>query len=527
MAKDLHHLVKGQLSSHINESFPHFVEFLKGYYEWLETEGSPFYDLKNHLSHLDFERSVESYVDMLKREYLENVPERILADKEKMIKFSKHFFGSLGTEKSFEFLFRILYDDDVEIYYPRDDILRGSDGNWVSNERLIYVTDSGNVDDFLYKRIEQTIEVYPGVFENSYATVNRIVKRNANGFVFAELYVSDTVGKLSLDHPIGVGQERVEWILPIAGNVEVISPGSRYVQDNVLTYSGDATFSIDIIASSPRSVDSRYTTTLDESAISVMIDGTTVADFSYDGKWIYHDAISPGSEVTVTFPIYKGFAAVSETDIDGGITEVNVVDPMFGIVHPQELMALEGGTGASLLVHPAVARDIPGYYLDESGFLSDRKRLQDNDYYQDFSYVIKTSNSIDQYRDVVLNLLHPSGFKMFGEVNIIELIRLMIRDCYLDFTFKSRDIIFVETINHLYNRTGFVDDWKCKFGSKTYKTGNFANLVVGDVINRPNNRLNIHDSSITIHLGEYVVDGYMEEPHEYVTNILTEYQYGQ
>ena len=56
----------------------------------------------------------------------------------------------------------------------------------------------------------------------------------------------------------------------------------------------------------------------------------------------------------------------------------------------------------------------PGYWEGTKGFLSSDKYLQDNFYYQEFSYVIKSKQFINRYRDVVKNLIHPSGTALFG-----------------------------------------------------------------------------------------------------------------
>ena len=46
------------------------------------------------------------------------------------------------------------------------------------------------------------------------------------------------------------------------------------------------------------------------------------------------------------------------------------------------------------------------------------KRIQDSLYYQDYSYVIKVSESINKWRDSLKKAVHPSGFYVTGEVNI-------------------------------------------------------------------------------------------------------------
>ena len=56
-----------------------------------------------------------------------------------------------------------------------------------------------------------------------------------------------------------------------------------------------------------------------------------------------------------------------------------------------------------------------GYWLDSAAFLSSDRKLQDNDYYQDFSYVVKSEVPIQSYREVLKKLVHPVGLKLFAE----------------------------------------------------------------------------------------------------------------
>jgi len=66
-----------------------------------------------------------------------------------------------------------------------------------------------------------------------------------------------------------------------------------------------------------------------------------------------------------------------------------------------------------------------GKYLDSKGHLSDDQKLHDSDRYQKFSYVIKAPRNVSQWKDVYRKLVHPAGFKFFGEILIIT---KMVRD---------------------------------------------------------------------------------------------------
>ena len=75
-----------------------------------------------------------------------------------------------------------------------------------------------------------------------------------------------------------------------------------------------------------------------------------------------------------------------------------------------------GGGDATLTATLGALAEYDGFFDGAQGLLSGQNRMQDNFYYQDFSYVIKTDIDTATYRDQILNLVHPSGLKMFGEV---------------------------------------------------------------------------------------------------------------
>ena len=60
-----------------------------------------------------------------------------------------------------------------------------------------------------------------------------------------------------------------------------------------------------------------------------------------------------------------------------------------------------------------------GKYINQDGHISEAsKKIQDSLYYQDYSYVIKVSQSINKWRDALKRAVHPSGFYVTGQVNI-------------------------------------------------------------------------------------------------------------
>ena len=84
----------------------------------------------NVLNYKNIETSIDKYVLYLKDELYPSLPASFYGDKRLIAKHFKDFFQSKGTEQSYRFLFRLLYDEEIEFYYPGQDILRVSDGNF-------------------------------------------------------------------------------------------------------------------------------------------------------------------------------------------------------------------------------------------------------------------------------------------------------------------------------------------------------------------------------------------------------------
>ena len=101
----------------------------------------------------------------------------------------------------------------------------------------------------------------------------------------------------------------------------------------------------------------------------------------------------------------------------GGIQSVTIYNFGAGYSSAPTIDASQVGDGnATLVASLGATADYDGFFDGAQGLLSGQNKMQDNFYYQDFSYVIKTDINTEVYRDKITNIVHPSGLKMFGEV---------------------------------------------------------------------------------------------------------------
>jgi hypothetical protein len=74
-----------------------------------------------------------------------------------------------------------------------------------------------------------------------------------------------------------------------------------------------------------------------------------------------------------------------------------------------------------------------GQYLDNKGQLSNVIKIQDSLRYQKFSYLIRTGQNVSTWENVFNRLVHPAGFKFFGEIlMIIELSKAILGEDTLE-----------------------------------------------------------------------------------------------
>ena len=90
-------------------------------------------------------------------------------------------------------------------------------------------------------------------------------------------------------------------------------------------------------------------------------------------------------------------------------------------------------------------------------------RIQDSLYYQDFSYVLKVGQSINQWRDAFKKTMHTTGFYFTGQVNIATRISMKTRTPIIGETSGAIDIGLFGIANTLFStifgrRLGTVDD---------------------------------------------------------------------
>jgi Ca2+-binding EF-hand superfamily protein len=371
--KQISSLVQGRLPEFVRVDHPTLVAFLAAYYEWLQIKDREGKIMSPMVLQdvIDIDASMDEFLTQFKKEYLYNFPEQLAiskstgkpVDSRKLMKNIKSFYRAKGTEKSFEFLFQILYNAAVEFYYPKKDVLRASDGKW-------YEKNSLKVSSSLGDRI--------------FESVGRIVyQRDSSGKITSSAKVVDV--SLYQQGPYEVAE------LTISGRNGSFSPGSRGIS-----------FDAD-------------TETLHELRVYTVVGSVSITNggsgYVVGDKVVFTAASGDSGEGAI--------GTVSLVTSTGSIRRIRMEN--FGINYlrtPQVTVQSLSGSGFSgaAITSPLCLSE--GYYLNSDGRLDTSKVLQDNHYYQDYSYVLKSEIVVDEYRETLRRLVHPAGTAMFGQILI-------------------------------------------------------------------------------------------------------------
>ena len=349
-----------------------FVDFIEEYVKWSEsTAGNPTYEAFNITKTASIDYTPDSFVDTFKNQFLKDFPNSFDSgvDQRKLIKNIKDFYKTKGTQRSYKLLFRILFGEDPLFYYPKKDIFRASDGNW-KEPTILKVTKTNDLADIFAmvgRQISQKNRTTGAV--ESYGYVEGLSIYEESSYRVVELELSDAFGTFFSEGLIECtllsGDVITEYVYPTLSELTITNGGSGYSLDDTISIAGGfgAGYEAKITSTNPEN----------GKILSAKLSNSGVNYRSSDTLTVSVDS--------------------------------------------------NGGTGAVITTSGGVALDSrEGYYASNDGLLSSSKKLQDNNYYQDFSYVIKSSKNLNEYSDIVKKLIHPAGTKLFGDAWLQEVL---------------------------------------------------------------------------------------------------------
>jgi sugar lactone lactonase YvrE len=525
-------LIESQFPAFIREEGPRFVSFLKAYYEFMEQSGQAGNATRSLIDYQDVDRTLDSFVEYFRREFMINIPKDVLADKRLLVKHIRDFYRTRGSKFSYDFLFYALFNRQIELVYPGDYILRASDGRWV-RETILRV---GNPYSTLPTNLDGRNIV--GAVSGATARVQKVTRVVVLGHPLFELLVENVVGQFvdgeTVSDDLGNNATITSAFGSLIGIEQVVNPGAFHQSgDSVVITSSGATASARVSSTNDQGpvsfrinrggsgyrlgqtvISVNGGSGIDAAAVVSSLSNTTFVSLNTNQIGALRNVLlntgptfvslgtnsasvsanlaaanissTLASSLTFANSIAGSINAISVTSVGVGyVPELPTVTVRDQIVFEQGIAGEAGrlkgddaviiavrapgaitgleivssdasfdkfadaivvnsrGTASTIDqntdlggnqrftirnttynadIKPVIAGVItqPGRYIDTKGFLSWNMRLQDNDFYQEYSYLIKVTEIVDRYRDVVKRVLHPAGAKMFGSYQFVS-----------------------------------------------------------------------------------------------------------
>lgn len=445
----LYTLVKEQFPEFVQADYPKFVEFIQAYYKWLE-------------EYLPVNLKLIVDIDNAPAEYLAQFIKQLdvyglFTDADpyvlRYIKNIKEVYASKGGEQGLLFLLNAVHGVEATISYPIDNVLRASDGKWFQESFITLSTVFGDFEsieewDFSYDcrcvgrgqiiPVTRTHIIGDDLIRLYYQARSSIItfigqKINVYNSSGVLLYAGEIIASPASISVLRPGRDwqlgqiitwpnlpnntiaRVAEVDSEGGikRVEVIEYGENHVNGETFTLSPYPVkplgSSVDLVSEQISAAPLAYhhTLTIDDYTDGTAEDVQGFASGAFFGSYFLENYASSDYNGVVVFRIESGDAPTEQ-----GNTSLTI----------EQWLA----SRATLFYNFSPTSKLRGRWLDDAGQISNQNiRLQDNFYYQQFSYVIDSQTAPSTYLELS-NSIHPAGMKQFTTYTLTQDLNLTV-----------------------------------------------------------------------------------------------------
>lgn len=243
--KYISNFVQNQFPQFYHEEGENFILFMKAYYEWMEETGNPVKESRELLDYRDIDSTLEKFLEYFQKKYLYGIPFNVIVNKRFLLKHILDVYRSKGTIQCYKLLFKLIYNEDVDVYLPGKDILRVSDGIWIE-PKYLEVTNAENLYSLQGKLLI-------GLSSKTTAVVENIIVEPVNNNIVYKIFITNISPK---GGDFIVGERIVEEVYKENQTVISKSPIIVGSLDRIDIYNSGIEFNIgDILKIASKDVD--------------------------------------------------------------------------------------------------------------------------------------------------------------------------------------------------------------------------------------------------------------------------------
>ena len=350
---------------------------------------NPVNNIADLINFRDPDGVISNFLSNFRDEFLATLPDTLAnkVDKRSLIKNVKSLYRSKGTNRGHEIFFRVLFNEESQTFYPREQLLRVSDGKYDTLKVLRAISDIGDTAELVGRTIT-------GADSLAYAIIENVNKYQIGADTVTEfiLNIESIQGTFQIGEQIqGTASDEDDWYIKatvtgIPGTKLLTNDGTlNETADTVKVIAGGigAIFNIDEIGSG---------------GLTDIVITNKGANYSVGDKLVFDNSGTGGRDAAGFVRVINGGIAGEDSDqivLEDG---TNAGDQYFGNSIMQEkdtgngtiekIFLTYGGTGYTSL--PTVTITSPGgstgtvnAWGDEIGRITALKTIELGKKYQD------------------------------------------------------------------------------------------------------------------------------------------------
>ena len=191
-------------------------------------QGNPVQNIQQLLEYVDIDKTITDFFDRFRNTYLTAVPNTLASgvSKRKLVKSIRDLYRAKGSKKGHEIFFRLMFGETPELFYPTDNLLKISAGDWSTDTVIRVVATANSPNNLVGQTITQTVDTSIDALAAT-ATVEGVLQLQEGETTVYQLIlnVNSIVGTYIVGAEI-TGVDNTNADVAISGTVQAILTGA-------------------------------------------------------------------------------------------------------------------------------------------------------------------------------------------------------------------------------------------------------------------------------------------------------------
>jgi hypothetical protein len=213
---------------------------------------NPVNNIQELLNFRDPDKTISNFLTKFRNEFLNTLPENLATDVDKrnLIKNVKSLYRAKGTNRGHELFFRLLFDLESETIYPRENMLRASDGQWDTQLIMRAIQSSaqqltGNTANLIGRTITGETSGATAIIENVFKF--QIGINEVTEFILNEDTITGTFQTSEIIRGTSTDDDDIfikATVTGIPNSTTLTNDGTLYTEGETVTLTGGGTGAI-------------------------------------------------------------------------------------------------------------------------------------------------------------------------------------------------------------------------------------------------------------------------------------------